>query len=190
MDIRDTLYNTLMHSDIDTIKSTCSTNRLANSICNDDNFWINKFTYDDLQIITQPTTKTQWINEYEKIYNSTNKTERLINLLNDANIISITLIINKEDEYILHSLLKKIHVTLLSLPLYRSKNFDSIYFTVLKSSWGYEIKYLYGLDNKIINMHASLSLTYYTEDEIYDVIMKTLYYLPETIITYTELNNI
>src|SRR5258708_7374227 len=49
--LKDALYNILLHSDLNTIKNICETDKQANKICNDKYFWKNKITYDNLLIV-------------------------------------------------------------------------------------------------------------------------------------------
>ena len=43
------MYNVLLQSDSETIKSLCQTNKIANAICHDKQFWIDKFTQEHLE---------------------------------------------------------------------------------------------------------------------------------------------
>ena len=66
----DVYERILINLDINTLQNACRTNKYHN-ICNDFNFWIQKFKYDDVPILALklPTTATQWIKEYKKVNN-------------------------------------------------------------------------------------------------------------------------
>ena len=57
----------MMESNIDDIQSFCMTNKFT--ICNDFNFWHEKFQYDDILFMGNlPLTPIGWIKEYKKVY--------------------------------------------------------------------------------------------------------------------------
>lgn len=49
----DVLYEIMLHGDIQIIHQYCLTNKNAQQLCHDRNFWINKFTYDQLPLLYQ-----------------------------------------------------------------------------------------------------------------------------------------
>ena len=65
--IDDANYEILKTLDIKSLSKYCSTNKYAQQICNNDDFWQSKFNYDQLPlnaISTQPLTLNEWIKEY------------------------------------------------------------------------------------------------------------------------------
>ena len=66
-ELDDFYYDLLMVSDIDIVETLCYTNQMANKVCHNDHFWVNKFNQDGKELPNiYPTTIDQWIEEYQK----------------------------------------------------------------------------------------------------------------------------
>lgn len=48
---QDLLYNILLQSDVETINALCKTNTKAHQLCNDKQFWIDKFTQEHIEAL-------------------------------------------------------------------------------------------------------------------------------------------
>ena len=73
----DILSGILLESDVSSIRSFCSTSSQSNEICKYNAFWIKKFNYDDLPILTQAKSKSKWFKEYEKLVDFYHTSEHL-----------------------------------------------------------------------------------------------------------------
>ena len=63
-------YELLLNADVNTIGNLCQSHKRAYEICNDNRFWIEKFSYDDLPIMTMQNTSAGWLKEYKDVYNA------------------------------------------------------------------------------------------------------------------------
>ena len=48
---QDLLYNILLQSDVKTLNTLCKTNTKAHQLCNDKQFWMDKFTQDHIEAL-------------------------------------------------------------------------------------------------------------------------------------------
>ena len=76
----DILFNIMLNSDLKSIGNLCTTNIVASKYCKDNNFWRNKYFYDNLPLYNKNIIN--WHDEYIMVYTA------LRNAIN-------TLIINK-----------------------------------------------------------------------------------------------
>ena len=60
-------FEMLLFADIETISNICQSHQRANQICNDKHFWLEKFDYYGLKIMTTQNTSAGWIKEYSDI---------------------------------------------------------------------------------------------------------------------------
>lgn len=59
------MYNVLLQSDSRTIQSLCQSNKIANTICHDKHFWMDKFSQEHLEaLLLEPTTN--YLNLYKE----------------------------------------------------------------------------------------------------------------------------
>lgn len=81
----------MLNSDINSIHNLCLSNKTSFNVCDSNYFWENKFYNDNLPIIENKKTPSQWINEYKKIDSISNEVEQLLRILKILNIKSITI---------------------------------------------------------------------------------------------------
>ena len=76
----------LLYADTDTIKNYCRTNIVARNICNNVDFWLEKFDNDNIPIIgltiTDRTTGNDYMKEYIKVIDAQRKAKDTIDLIN------------------------------------------------------------------------------------------------------------
>ena len=76
----DILFNILLKSDIETIKTYCTTHK--NTLC-DAHFWVEKFKHDHVLLFGQyPTIVSGWISKYEKMVKLKDTSKKIL-LIND-----------------------------------------------------------------------------------------------------------
>ena len=61
------------------LQSLCQSHSIFNKICHDNQFWIDRFQYDQLPLITKQNSKINWINEYKKVINAIEMVKRVVN---------------------------------------------------------------------------------------------------------------
>ena len=66
----DVFYDILLDLDYDSIKKYCLSNKSINLLCNNQNFWRNKFNRDYPSLTIK---STNWKKEYNDIYNAYKK---------------------------------------------------------------------------------------------------------------------
>ena len=102
----DILYNILLNVNMDKISQMCILNKSANNICNNNNFWVDKFTYDNILLPNLfPNNISGWIKEY-KIADATSRAINFIQLILKNILVNedMTLIIDFDDSQILQLL--------------------------------------------------------------------------------------
>ncbi|HSW76446.1 MAG TPA: hypothetical protein VLG50_05350 [Candidatus Saccharimonadales bacterium] len=77
---KEMISETLLYSDIDTIVSMCQTSKTNQQLCNEQ-FWINKFKYENLPILIQPTTLNEWVKLYKLTDISKLRAEQMIKII-------------------------------------------------------------------------------------------------------------
>lgn len=96
----DILFNIMLNSPIDTIKSICLTQK-DNQWCYNNFYWIEKFKHDQLTLIEPyPTTLNNWIKEYKKMDEIKNVIQEGIKVVNSGKYYVIDVMYkNKQDVY-------------------------------------------------------------------------------------------
>ena len=115
---QDILFNILLNSKGSDIDSLCITNKITNKICNDDFFWITKFTHDNIPtaFMAQPVNYVQWLKSYKDIKNSRINIEYIIKRLGGDKLI-----VNLHSYNLSHLLRPINHLVLNSHELYINK---------------------------------------------------------------------
>lgn len=72
MNAEDSWYNILLNTNIKNINNTCLINKNTINICKNKQFWLDKFSHDNLPYLIKkfPINITKILIEYEKIYNA------------------------------------------------------------------------------------------------------------------------
>jgi len=88
----DVNYEILKKLDIKSLNRFCIINKNAKEICNNKEFWLDKFRNDDLPIMDAPTTIEQWIKMYNVASDAKTDIRRLmiINEMQNNNVIIVS----------------------------------------------------------------------------------------------------
>ena len=74
----------LLYADIATIKNYCITNKMANHICNNIEFWLEKFKHDNVPIISlNIITGRDYMKEYSKVAEAQHNATLILNYINN-----------------------------------------------------------------------------------------------------------
>lgn len=180
----DTMYNILMESSYEDVTRLCSLAKNASMICNQPNFWKDKFEHDNL--IVMNNEPNNWKAEYKKVYNAMYLTEKVIRLAhNKSFLLNKPTNINfrfKNKDYTLvlpKSLLNKINSYLKDSNLSNSDNIDITLIITNENntiSDKISLSFLIEDDNDDDHLETSSVINY---DTLYDTIFKIFYYYPD-----------
>lgn len=86
----DIIYEILLNASIDDMKPLCLSNQSLYNICQSNDFWQKKLTYDSLpQLYKLPTTMNEWIIEYKTLFLYHRNIIKFINRMLDLNVYYI-----------------------------------------------------------------------------------------------------
>src|SRR5436853_3241812 len=77
--LADNFKQIMIYCDIDSLKNINSTCTAMRKIC-DMHFWLDKFTFDELEIIQHRDNYIDWIHEYDMIIESKSHSHNLLNI--------------------------------------------------------------------------------------------------------------
>lgn len=99
-DIPDVDYEMMMNLNFDQLRVTCNTNKYAYKLCQNKEFWLNKFRYDNLFIPDNLPNNTNWLKAYYMLKNVTAyMRESSENDLSEAILGDIDIVINLINKY-------------------------------------------------------------------------------------------
>src|SRR5579863_5221868 len=81
MEIYDIRKNILLITSIENIMIVSLLDKLSYNICNSSEFWVQKFTNDDIYLINTHTILKLWIHEYKKSFLSKINSHKIMNIL-------------------------------------------------------------------------------------------------------------
>lgn len=92
----DIIYEILLNSDINTIKSYCLSKKYL-KICNDYSFWKLIFNRDNLPILEKGKNTNEWINIYNKTFNVIKEINLILKLIDSKLITLIAFDVEQKD---------------------------------------------------------------------------------------------
>lgn len=167
--MEDVYDRVLLNMDIDTLQNACRTNKY-HKFCNNFEFWIRKFYYDDVPILLLklPTTSLGWIKEYRKVYNILIQVDDIFDNIMSDHQLAIDYTFNKKaPNIIFYDLLPK-ELLQYDIDYYYGK---FIKLTMLKTTKNVELV-LY-INNVV---HNITTLSY---EEFNFMLTRLIYYVPK-----------
>jgi hypothetical protein len=141
----DVYYHILLYSDIDTINNLCTSSKHGIPICNDVNFWLDKFDYANIPIWLpyKHFVAKDWIHLYKSYDKAVDTVEYILSHTNNKYIFEV----NMDDDIV--SL----------LPVKIVTRFDNtLYVTVGTTRTGTTLYVLYGTHHFVISKENLIKL--------------------------------
>lgn len=100
--IKEVNINILKNLDINNLYKVCITNKDAMLLCNNLDFWVEKFSHDNIPLTYKPNTFNQWVKYYiySRIYSNYIKfNDIVLNNINKANLYANNIMLIAESWY-------------------------------------------------------------------------------------------